>query len=127
MGWRCRAKRERRRSSSPSEGAAIVGFVAVYQGGGFCDGDALVVAGSPEALQSMLARATARSWQIQPARFAHIWQCLELGAAYYFDEAAYGIFLPLAQQAGLPLSGEDFSVPGPTGLHLVRVQIHPLR
>ena len=68
----------------------------------------------------------AHPWQIQPARFAHICQCLQLGAAYCFDEAAYGVFLPLAQQVGLPLGEADFSDPGPTGLHFVRVQILPL-
>jgi hypothetical protein len=44
-----------------------------------------------------------------------------LGGAYAFDEQAYGRFLPEAQQAGLPLVEEDFSDPGPTGIHLVRI------
>ena len=126
MGRRARAKRDRR-LGAVAQRDPVVGFVALQQREAFCDGDALIVAGSPEALQPMLARATPRSWQIQPARFAHIWQCLQLGAAYCFDEAAYRVFLPLAQQAGLPLGEEDFSDPGPTGLHFVRVQINPLR
>ena len=45
----------------------------------------------------------------------------KLGGAYCFDEEAYGHFLPPAQAAGLPLVEEDFSDPGPTGIHLVRV------
>lgn len=103
MGRRSRTKRERRRSSTAPDRDPIVGFVAVDQRGGLCDGDALVVAGSPAALQAMWPRAAPHSWQIQPAHFAHVWRCLELGAAYCFDEAAYRLFLPLARQAGLPL------------------------
>lgn len=126
MGRRSRAKRQRRRSSSFHQPHAVVGFVALHPHGGFCDGDALVVAASSEVLQRMLARAAPYAWQIQPARFAPIWQCLQLGAAYCFDEAAYRVFMPLAQQAGLPLGEQDFSDPGPTGAHFVRVQINPL-
>ena len=127
MGRRCRAERDQRRLSTVADRDPVVGFVAVDQRGGLCDGDALVVAGSPAALQAMLAHAAPHSWQIQPAHFTHLWQCLELDAAYCFDEAAYRLFLPLARQAGLPLAEEDFSDPGPTGVHLVRVQIHPLQ
>jgi hypothetical protein len=36
-------------------------------------------------------------------------------------EQAYGRFLPEAQRAGLALVEEDFSDPGPTGIHLVRI------
>jgi hypothetical protein len=125
MGRRSRAKRERRRASTGPDRDSVVGFVAVDERGGLCDGDALVVAGSPSALNAMLPLAAPRSWQITSAHFAHVWQCLQLGAAYCFDEAAYRLFLPLARQAGLPLAEQDFSDPGPTGVHLVRVQIHP--
>ena len=126
MGRRSRAKRDRRLGAA-AQRDPVVGFVAIHQRGGLCDGDALVVAGSSQALQPMLARAPTHPWQIQPARFAHICQCLQLGAAYCFDESAYRAFLPLAQQAGLPLGEENFSDPGPTGVHLVRVQFHSSR
>ena len=41
----------------------------------------------------------------------------------FFDQQAYGRFLGPAQRAGLPVQQEDFSDPGPTGIHLVRVQV----
>jgi len=44
------------------------------------------------------------------------------GGAYAFDELAYGRFLTPAQQEGLPIGPEDFSEPGPIGLHFVRVE-----
>ncbi len=47
---------------------------------------------------------------------------LRLGAAYCFDEEAYNRFFPLAQMEGLSLGPEDFSDPGPHGVHLLRVQ-----
>ncbi len=47
---------------------------------------------------------------------------LRRGAAYCFDEQAYNRFLPLAQMEGLSLGPEDFSDPGPHGVHLLRVQ-----
>ena len=126
MGRRSRAKRERRRLGHSAVSDPVVGFVAVDQVGGLCDGDALVVAGSRAALEVVIARSPARRWKIQPARFAHIWQCMQLGGAYAFDETAYRAFLPLARRAGLELQDEDFSDPGPTGLHFVRVQIAPI-
>lgn len=42
------------------------------------------------------------------------------------DEQAYGVFLPLGQAAGLTLKEEDFSDPGPLGMHFVRIQNIPI-
>ena len=123
MGRRSRAKRERRRVGQGGASDAVVGFVAVHELGGLCDGDALIVAGSRAAIEAVIARSSTRRWQIQPARFAHVWQCMQLGGAYAFDETAYRAFLPHARRVGLELEEEDFSEPGPTGLHFVRVQI----
>jgi len=126
MGRRSRAKRERRRSGREGSSDPVVGFVAVNQVGGLCDGDALIVAGSRAAVEAVIARSPARRWEIQPARFAHIWQGMQLGGAYAFDETAYRAFLPHARRVGLELEDEDFSDPGPTGVHFVRVQIAPM-
>lgn len=126
MGRRSRAKRERRRLGHSDASDPVVGFVAVNQVGGLCDGDALIVAGPRAALEALMARSPARQWQIQPARFGHIWRCMQRGGAYAFDETAYRAFLPHARRAGLGLEDEDFSEPGPTGLHFVRVQIAPI-
>lgn len=46
---------------------------------------------------------------IRKTRFGEIMRGLSLGAAYAFDEVAYGRFLPLGRAAGLALSDADFS------------------
>ena len=75
-------------------------------------------AGRPPAGRAPIGR-----WKIRSTTFGEIWQGIRLGGAYAFDEAAYQKFLPLAQRKGLSLEAEDFSEPGPTGVHLVRVQV----
>ena len=50
--------------------------------------------------------------------------------AIRFDEEAYGRFLEPGRRLGMPLTDEDFSDPGPLGMHFVRVQLfvgHALR
>lgn len=122
MGRRSRQKRERRRGLGAASDP-VVGFVAVNAVGGLCDGDALVVTRSRAVLEALIAKSSAQGWEIQPARFAHVWQAMQLGGAYAFDETAYRAFLPHARRLGLELEEQDFSDPGPTGLHLVRVQL----
>lgn len=92
-----------------------------------CDGDACIIAGSRATLQTMLKRVSSGRWRIRSTTFGEIWWGLRLGGAYAFDQAAYEVFLPLAQRKGLALEEEDFSAPGPTGVHLVRVQVIPPR
>ena len=87
-----------------------------------CDGDACIIAGSRAAIEKMAERVPGR-WEVRSTSFNEIWSGLQMRSAYAFDEAAYRVFLPLAQQRGLPLGEEDFSDPGPTGIHLVRVQL----
>jgi hypothetical protein len=122
MGKRSRQKRERRRGIGAASDP-VLGFVAVNHAAGLCDGDALVVTGSRAAMEALVAKSATQRWQIQPARFGHVWQAMQLGGAYAFDETAYRAFLPHARQLGLELEEQDFSDPGPTGLHFVRVQI----
>jgi hypothetical protein len=64
----------------------------------------------------------APSLTIKKTRFGEIMRGLRLGAAYCFDEEAYNRFFPLARMEGLNLGPEDFSDPGPHGVHLLRVQ-----
>jgi hypothetical protein len=63
----------------------------------------------------------ASQYTVQATSFSEILTGLQAGAAYAFDAEAYGRFLGPAQAAGLPLGAEDFSEPGPSGLHFVRV------
>jgi len=92
-----------------------------------CDGDACIVAGSPEKMRQIVKRIDGgqggSQYTIQATGFQHLFQCMNLfGAAYCFDEEAYGRFLEPARRHGMPLTEEDFSDPGPLGMHFVRVQ-----
>ena len=117
---RRRSQRERRQ---PQPQDPVIGFVARQGIHMACDGDACIVAGSRAAMVAILEyhRNDPAEHAIEPARCSQILQAIELGGAYAFDEQAYGRFLPEAQQVGLPLVEEDFSDPGPTGIHLVRI------
>ena len=46
---------------------------------------------------------------VRKTRFGEIMRGLSLGAAYAFDEASYGRFLPMGRAAGLALADADFS------------------
>ena len=89
-----------------------------------CDGDACIITGIPEGMQGVLERLAPRrrnAMSVRKTTFGEIWQGLEMGGAYAFDQQAYEVFRPLAGRAGRPLAEEDVSDPGPTGLHFVRV------
>ena len=106
----------------------VMGWFAFAGPSALCDGDACVIAGSQEALRRIIARRARRgapALTIKQTRFGEIMTGLRLGAAYCFDEEAYNRFFPLAQREGFSLGSEDFSDPGPGGLHLVRVQWCP--
>ena len=108
--------------------SAVVGWFASSGMNAVCDGDACVIAGSEKAMRVFLSRLASGSpaaFTVKRTRFGEILAGLQLGAAYSFDEEAYNRFFPLAQAEGLGLGPEDFSEPGPTGVHLVRVQWQP--
>jgi len=115
---RRREVERRRRSRDP-----LIGYVARQGMIVACDGDACIVAGEQAAMVSILQHhgRDPQQYLIEKATASQILQAIELGGAYAFDEEAYGRFLGPAQSAGLPLVEEDFSDPGPTGIHLVRV------
>lgn len=111
-------RRQRRQRADP-----LIGYFAVRGMNVVCDGNGCIVAGSEEKMVHIIGRhhEDVGTYQIRQTRFSEIFHGMELGAAYCFDEEAYGRFLSPAQDAGLPLVDEDFSDPGPTGIHLVRV------
>jgi hypothetical protein len=126
------AKRRRRQAAAASgpqpfgQPDPFIGYVACDGLYCLCDGDGCVVAGSRQKMQNTLRRAgpgAQHRYKIQAARFAQIMSAIEyFGAAYCFDEEAYGRFLAPARGRGMPLQDEDFSDPGPLGMHFVRVQ-----
>ena len=89
-----------------------------------CDGDACIISGTSQAMQGVLERLAPHrrnAMSVRKTTFGEIWQGLEMGGAYAFDQQAYEVFRPLAGRAGRALAEEDFSDAGPTGLHFVRV------
>ena len=104
----------------------LIGYVACDGLYCLCDGDGCVVAGSREKLQEILRRSgpgAEQRYKIQAAGFAQIMSAIEyFGAAYCFDEEAYGRSPGARSRMGMPLEDQDFSDPGPLGMHFVRVQ-----
>jgi len=75
-----------------------------------CSGKACVISGSEAALAQYLGELGAGGKHtIRKTRFGEIMRGLSLGAAYAFDEEAYGRFLPLGRAVGLALADADFS------------------
>jgi len=112
----------------PERSSAVVGWFACRGMDAVCDGDACVIAGSHKAMRVFVSRAAggdASAFTVKKTSFGEVMTGLKLGSAYSFDEEAYNRFFPLARQEGLGLGPEDFSEPGPTGVHLVRVQWQP--
>ena len=102
-----------------------IGYVAFSGFNMACDGDGCIVAGSREKMQEIakhFGEHFARHCTIQATGFQRIFQAMQLGGAYCLDEEAYGRFLEPARRRGMALSEQDFSEPGPYGLHFVRVQ-----
>ena len=89
-----------------------------------CDGDGCIITGSRDKIRQIRDRfgRFAKMKTIQLAPFSDIWAGMRRGGAYCFDEEAYGRFLEPARAVGLMLTEEDFSDPGPLGMHFVRVQ-----
>jgi hypothetical protein len=134
-----RAKQEARRQtrrtsreaacepSSPPrpEADPLIGYLAHNGVHILCDGDGCIIAGSRAKLYDIMHRsgpAASSMNTIQAARFSEILDGMQRGGAYCFDEEAYGRFLTPGRRIGMPLTDEDFSDPGPLGMHFVRVQ-----
>ena len=69
--------------------------------------EACVVAGSPDRLRACLAilpKLRDASLTLAKIRFADVHAGLDAGAAYAFDEEAFGRFAPLARDAGIDVA-----------------------
>ena len=105
-----------------------IGYVAGNGPTMISDGEACIVTGSREKMRQILQRLgdaeLVAQYTIQAIRFHQIFYFMKsLGAAYCFDEEAYGRFLEPARRHGMPLTPQDFTDPGPLGTHLVRVRL----
>ena len=131
------SKRARRQVTSdshptPSEPFAVatsnplIGYLVHDGVATLCDGDGCIRAGSRDRIRQIRDRFGPRfagMKTIQPAPFSDIWTGMRRGGAYCFDEEAYGRFLEPSRRVGMTLTDEDFSDPGPLGMHFVRVQL----
>ena len=69
--------------------------------------EACVVAGSPDRLRACLSihpKLRDASLTLAKIRFADVHAGLDAGAAYAFDEEAFGRFAPLARDAGIDVA-----------------------
>ena len=92
----------------------------------YCDGEALVVAGSHATMKRMLSIAGVAErnvYSIKKARFCDVAAGLERGGAYAFDEEAYGRFAPLAKAQGTACADYDFSPSTPDEIKLVTISL----
>ena len=105
----------------------VIGYFAFSPPMGVvCDGDECVVVGSEDAMKGYLAKlgaATKSSPAVRKVRFEEILVGMFHGRTYAFDEESYSKFYPLAAKYGIDIGPQDFSVPGPTGMHFVRVAV----
>ena len=112
--------------AAEATGNPLIGYLVHDGVRTLCDGDGCVIAGSRDKIREIRTRFGSRfanMQTIQPAPFSDIWSGMRRGGAYCFDEEAYGRFLAPSRRVGMTLSDEDFSDPGPLGMHFVRVQL----
>ena len=73
---------------------------------------ACVIAGSEQAMRALVEEINpgeAHKATMKKTRFGEVFRGLAVGAAYAFDEDAYGRFYPLGRAEGLPIAEGDFA------------------
>jgi hypothetical protein len=86
-----------------TEGKIAIGWAALYGKYVLCDMDALIIAGSEEAIRRRAEQSGAADWQFYLATCGEILMGLHNKMGYAFDEEAYARFAPLAIRLGLPV------------------------
>jgi hypothetical protein len=89
-----------------------------------CTDTACVIAGSDAAMRAFLAElhpTGAAGHTIRKTRFAEILSGMRHGAAYAFDAEAYGRFLPLGREAGVPAVEVDFAAAHERGNRFIKI------
>ncbi len=115
---------KRRRPVRPVQDPSI-GYFARQDLEVLCDGDACVITGSVEEMKSLMRIRLVEpsDYIIRGTTFSEIHGGLKRGGAYCFNELAYSRFMAPAQAAGIQMEEQDFSDPGPTGIHFVRIEL----
>jgi hypothetical protein len=90
----------------------------------YCDGEALVVAGSHAAMKRMLAIAgvsNPSSYTMKKAIFEEVLAGIKRGGAYAFDAESYRKFSSLAKDRAIPCRDFDFIPSAPEDIKLVTI------
>jgi len=92
----------------------------------YCDGEALIVAGSHAAMKQMLATAgvsNASLYKIMKAKFGEVLAGVKLGGSYAFDAESYKKFAILARDREIPCDDFDFTPTKPDEIKLVTISL----
>lgn len=112
------------------ESTKVIGYFAytksIYA---YCDGDACIIAGSDELMKRYLQKVpnAIQEYTVKKTRFGEIIEGIRKGAAYAFDEEAYGRFISCAKSnaiEGLP-TNDMFLEPTAydSDMHFIRIQM----
>ena len=91
-----------------------------------CEGDACIISGSEKSFRKYLAIANASqsaNVNIRRTTFGDVFRGLSLGAAYSFDEEAYGRFYPAAKRASLDVPVGNFKTTPDKEIEFMTVRI----
>lgn len=111
------------------EASKVVGYFSYTNSGVvFCDGDACVIAGSEELMESYLHKLSDGGSNrdiIKKTRFGEIMNGMKRGGAYAFDKESYDKFLSFAKLNeidGLP-DNNGFLDKSEVELNFIRIQL----
>jgi hypothetical protein len=86
---------------------------------------ACLITGTEAAMRAYLGEITGdqRKHSVRKTRFGDILRGLKLGAAYAFDEEAWGRFEPLGRASGLALPAADFAAARQRGDRFITIAL----
>ncbi len=108
----------------------VIGYFAIRRGSPYilCDGDACVIAGSEELMNSYIVKLAddkPSNYKVKKTRYGEITKGMRMRAVYTFDKKAYERFFPLAKAEGQPMvefKFEDDEKPHVDAVRLMRVK-----
>ena len=93
----------------------------------YCDGEALIIAGSHSSMKRMLTIAgvtNAELYTIRKARCGEILSGIDRGGAYAFDQESYGRYRAAVKDyRGVSYADFDFTPDSPEDIKLVTISI----
>ena len=111
----------------PKDHDVVIGFFGfIPPANVVCDGDACIISGSEKSFRNYLQIANASQptkINIRRTTFGEVLRGMTLGAAYSFDEEAYGRFYPAAKRASLDVPVANFKTKLGKEIELMSVRI----